>query len=166
MMTVCICTFNLITTKASELSLNAPCKLLPRLWTWAIIIYRMVVLSSMLNSLCAWPMGFQFSWWSCSSLRGSCFNLRQLSQIHGSYGSITTVEMSGSMLYSLYNILNIFSLSGVLDISARNQPPAHCTGLTSVVIVYPHIEASYFTHGIRYVTAEDPCCGTRGAVEK
>jgi len=49
----------------------------------------------------------------------------------------------------------------------NNQPLTQCTGLTSGVSVYPNMEALCYITGIRYVTAEDPCCGTlRVAVEK
>ena len=43
---------------------------------------------------------------------------------------------------------------------ANNQPLTQCTGLTSDTSVYPYIEALCDSIGIRYVTAEDSCCGT------
>ena len=42
-----------------------------------------------------------------------------------------------------------------------------CTGLTCVAIIYPHIDALKISSGIRYLTAEDSCCGSlRVTVEK
>ena len=35
----------------------------------------------------------------------------------------------------------------------------HCTGLTCVGSIYPHIKALKSSIGIKYVTAEDSCCG-------
>ena len=42
-----------------------------------------------------------------------------------------------------------------------------CTGLTCGGSIYPHIDALKSSSGIKYLTAEDSCCGTlRVTVEK